>query len=154
MKFRLPILFTIACTADYANITAIIFIAIIKEDSVVPNPFNVSTSQKNGISIIALEGYVDAHTAPQFDTAIQTEFDAGRVKMIVDCSQLSYIASAGLGVFMSYIEEIREQNGDLKIFGLAPKVRHTFEILGFPDLFEMTDDLDSALAGFTTAHSA
>ncbi len=118
------------------------------------NPFNVTTSNKNGISIIALEGYVDAHTAPQFDTAIQTEFDAGRVKMVVDCSQLSYIASAGLGVFMSYIEEIREQNGDLKICGLAPKVRHTFEILGFPDLFEMTDDLDSALVGFATAHSA
>ena len=74
--------------------------------------------------------------------------------MIVDCSQLSYIASAGLGVFMSYIEEIREQSGDLKICGLAPKVRHTFEILGFPDLFEMTDDIDTALAGYATAQSA
>lgn len=119
-----------------------------------PNPFNVSTSQQNGISIIALDGFVDAHTAPQFEAAIQTELDAGHVRIVVDCAKLTYISSAGLGVFMSFVEEVRDQNGDIKICGLAPKVRHTFEILGFPDLFEMTDDLDSALTGFSTAHSA
>lgn len=119
-----------------------------------PNPFNVSTSQQNGISIIALDGFVDAHTAPQFEAAIQTELDAGHVRIVVDCAKLTYISSAGLGVFMSFVEEVRDQNGDIKICGLAPKVRHTFEILGFPDLFEMTDDLDTALTGFSTAHSA
>ena len=119
-----------------------------------PNPFNVSTSQQNGISIIALDGFVDAHTAPQFEAAIQTELDTGHVRIVVDCAKLTYISSAGLGVFMSFVEEVRDQNGDIKIGGLAPKVRHTFEILGFPDLFEMTDDLDTALAGFSTAHSA
>ncbi len=119
-----------------------------------PNPFNVSTSQQNGISLIALDGFVDAHTAPQFEAAIQTELDAGHVRIVVDCAKLTYISSAGLGVFMSFVEEVRDQNGDIKICGLAPKVRHTFEILGFPDLFEMTDDLDTALAGFSTAHSA
>ena len=119
-----------------------------------PNPFNVSTRQQNGISIIALDGFVDAHTAPQFEAAIQTELDAGHVRIVVDCAKLTYISSAGLGVFMSFVEEVRDQNGDIKICGLAPKVRHTFEILGFPDLFEMTDDLDSALTGFSTAHSA
>ncbi len=119
-----------------------------------PNPFNVSTSHENGISIIALDGFVDAHTAPQFEAAIQTELDAGHVRIVVDCAKLTYISSAGLGVFMSFVEEVRDQNGDIKICGLAPKVRHTFEILGFPDLFEMTDDLDSTLTGFSTAHSA
>ena len=119
-----------------------------------PNPFAISTTDQNGISIIALEGFVDAHTAPNFETAIQTELEAGHVRIVVDCSKLNYISSAGLGVFMSFIEEVREQNGDIKISGLAPKVRHTFEILGFHDLFEMTDSLDTALSGFTAAHSA
>ncbi len=119
-----------------------------------PNPFAISTAHNNGISIIALEGFVDAHTAPNFEAAIQTELEAGHVRIVVDCSKLNYISSAGLGVFMSFIEEVREQNGDIKISGLAPKVRHTFEILGFHDLFEMADTLDIALSGFTSAHSA
>jgi anti-sigma B factor antagonist len=120
----------------------------------VPNPFAISTTHHNGISIIALDGFVDAHTAPNFETAIQTEMDAGHYRIIVDCSKLNYISSAGLGVFMSFYEEVREQNGDIKISGLVPKVRHTFEILGFHDLFEMPDSMDSALASFSSAQSA
>lgn len=119
-----------------------------------PNPFALSTEHDNGISIITLDGFVDAHTAPQFESAIQSELDAGHVRIVVDCAKLTYISSAGLGVFMSFIEEVREQNGDIKICGLAPKVRHTFEILGFPDLFEMTDALDTARSSFSQAQSA
>ena len=119
-----------------------------------PNPFAISTTHNNGISIITLDGFVDAHTAPNFEAAIQTELDAGHVRIVVDCSKLNYISSAGLGVFMSFFEEVREQNGDIKISGLVPKVRHTFEILGFHDLFEMPDSIDAALASFTSAQSA
>ncbi|MBS1809423.1 MAG: STAS domain-containing protein [Acidobacteria bacterium] len=119
-----------------------------------PNPFTISTTHQNNISIITLDGFVDAHTAPQFENAVQTELEAGNVRIVVDCSKLNYISSAGLGVFMSFIEEVRDLNGDIKISGLVPKVRHTFEILGFHDLFEMSEDLNSALASFSAAQSA
>lgn len=119
-----------------------------------PNPFAISTTHQNNIAIITLDGFVDAHTAPQFESAVQTELDAGNVRIVVDCSKLNYISSAGLGVFMSFIEEVRDLNGDIKISGLVPKVRHTFEILGFHDLFEMSEDLHSALASFSVAQSA
>lgn len=119
-----------------------------------PNPFAISTNHNNGISVITLDGFVDAHTAPNFENAIQSELDAGHVRIVVDCSKLNYISSAGLGVFMSFVEEVRDQNGDIKISGLAPKVRHTFEILGFHDLFEMTDTMDAALSSFSSAQSA
>ena len=42
------------------------------------NPFAIQTSEKDGLSIITLEGFVDAHTAPQFENAIQSEIEAGR----------------------------------------------------------------------------
>lgn len=113
-----------------------------------PNPFALQTSQQDGLSILTLEGFVDAHTAPQFESAVQTEMDAGRTKIIVDCSKLNYISSAGLGVFMSFIEELREIGGDIKICGLTPKVKHTFDILGFQDIFDMVDDLPTAAQRF------
>ncbi|MCI0387175.1 MAG: STAS domain-containing protein [Acidobacteria bacterium] len=112
------------------------------------NPFAIQTYIENGLSIITLEGFVDAHTAPQFENAIQSEVDAGHHRIIVNCEKLNYISSAGLGVFMSFIEEIREHGGDIKICGLVPKVRHTFEILGFQDLFEMLDDQPTAVQRF------
>lgn len=114
-----------------------------------PNPFSLHTTDHEGICIISLEGFLDAHTAPQFEEKVQSELQAGQVRMIVDCGKLTYISSAGLGVFMSFIEEIREQQGDIKICGLVPKVRHTFEILGFQDIFDLLEDIPSAVQRFS-----
>ncbi len=112
------------------------------------NPFAIQSAYENDLAIITLEGFVDAHTAPEFEQTVQSEIDAGRYRIIVDCAKLNYISSAGLGVFMSFVEEVREQGGDLKICGLVPKVRHTFDILGFQDLYDMLDDLPSAIKQF------
>ena len=98
--------------------------------------------------ILALDGYLDAHTAPLFEKAIQDEHTAGRNKIAVDCSKLTYISSAGLGVFMSFIEEIREAGGDVKLAGIVPKVYQVFEVLGFPSLFDIVDTVATAQQHF------
>lgn len=112
------------------------------------NPFSIEVSRDGGFSIIRLEGYVDAYTAPEFEAAVQTEVDAGHHRLIVDGERLNYISSAGLGVFMSFLEEVRGSGGDIKICRLAPKVRHTFEILGFHEIFEIVADEAAARESF------
>jgi anti-sigma B factor antagonist len=112
------------------------------------NPFALRKFREDDLSVICLEGYVDAHTAPQFEDAIQSELDDGQLRIIVDCQRLEYISSAGLGVFMSFIEEIRDQEGDVKICGLTPKVKEVFDILGFPEIFDLLDDIPSARQRF------
>jgi anti-sigma B factor antagonist len=117
----------------------------------VANPFSIHKSTEQGLSVLSLEGYLDAHTAPEFEKAVQAEFEAGRVRMVVECTRLSYISSAGLGVFMSFIEEIRTAGGDIKICGLAPKVFQVFDILGFSALFDIVPDLPAAIQRFQEA---
>jgi anti-sigma B factor antagonist len=113
-----------------------------------PNPFSITRSSEGDLTVLTLDGFLDAHTAPQFEKAIQSELDAGRVQLIVDCSKLTYISSAGLGVFMGFIEEIRERNGDIKICGLTPKVAQVFDILGFPALYDIVADVPAAVRQF------
>lgn len=115
------------------------------------NPFAITRSNEEGLSILALDGYLDAHTAPRFEQAVEDEFNAGRLKIIVECSHLTYISSAGLGVFMSFVEEIREAGGDIKICGLTPKVLQVFDILGFPVLFDIVDNLPAAIRKYAEA---
>jgi len=117
----------------------------------VANPFSIHKSTEEGLSVLALEGYLDAHTAPEFEKTVQAEFQAGRKQMVVECSKLSYISSAGLGVFMSFIEEIREAGGDIKICGLTPKVYQVFDILGFSALFDILPDLPATVRRFQEA---
>ena len=116
-----------------------------------PHPFKVHRSSEGDIVVLHLEGFLDAHTAPVFEQAIQAELDANRPRLIVDGEKLTYISSAGLGVFMGFIEQIREQGGDLKICGLSPKVRQIFEILGFQAIYDMVETIPDALQRFTSA---
>lgn len=110
--------------------------------------FSVTASETAGIGVLSLDGFLDAHTAPQFEEAIQKEINAGRRNLVVDCSKLTYISSAGLGVFMSFIEEIRDAGGDIRICGVMPKVLQVFEILGFQTLFDIVPDVPTAVARF------
>ena len=112
------------------------------------NAFNLTRSERDGAVILGLEGYLDAHTAPQFERAIETEFSAGHLRLIADCAKLDYISSAGLGVFMSFIEDIREAGGDIKLCAIVPKVYQVFDVLGFPELFDIVDAVPTALERF------
>ena len=109
------------------------------------NPFTIQRSSQDDLIVLSLEGYLDAHTAPIFENAVQEEIDAGHKQLIVNCEHLTYISSAGLGVFMSFIEELREAGGDIKICGATPKVLQVFEILGFPALFDLLPDVPAAV---------
>lgn len=116
-----------------------------------PHPFAVHRSNEGDLTVLGLEGWLDAHTAPEFQRAVQAEVDAGRVRLIVDGTGLRYVSSAGLGVFMSFIEEIREKGGDIKICALAPKVRQIFDILGFHAIYDMVDSRATAVRRFAEA---
>ena len=117
------------------------------------NPFTVrrSTAGPDGrLVVLTLDGYLDAYTAPLFEKAIQSELESGNVRIVADCSPLTYISSAGLGVFMGFIEEIREKGGDIKISGLSPRVRQVFELLGFPALYDIHGDVPEAVHQYET----
>jgi len=112
------------------------------------NSLTLQHSRNGDVSVVVVDGYLDAHTAPQFERALQDEIAAGHVKLAIDCSGLTYISSAGLGVFMGFIEEVRESQGDIKICGLTPKVRQVFEILGFEGIYDILDSVPAALDRF------
>ena len=108
------------------------------------DPFVLDTSHQGDLAVIHIGGFVDAHTARQFEQAIQQELAAGRYRLVVDCAKLTYISSAGLGVFMGFVEEAREHGGDIKVCGLIPRVREVFDMLGFSSVFDIVDDVPAA----------
>ncbi len=67
---------------------------------------------------------------------------------MVNCKDLSYISSAGLGVFMAYIEDVRKNAGDIKLTNMSPKVYNVFDLLGFPLLYEIFKDEREAVKKF------
>lgn len=107
--------------------------------------FNTSIKEKGDVSIINLKGYLDAHTAPILESNFVELIDKARYQIVVDFKDLAYISSAGLGVFMAFIEKIRENKGDIKLAGMNDKVFNIFDLLGFPLLYEIFKSEDEAI---------
>ena len=107
--------------------------------------FGTSIEHKGDVSVIKLEGYLDAHTAPALENNFTELINDNRFKIVVDFQDLAYISSAGLGVFMAYIEKIRNNSGDIKLAGMNEKVFNIFDLLGFPLLYEIFDTEEEAL---------
>jgi len=110
--------------------------------------FEVRRKDYNAVSIVYLKGFLDAHTAPEFETALQELVDESRVKIVVNLAELVYISSAGLGVFMGFIEDIRQRDGDIKLAEPSEKVFRVFDLLGFPVLYEIVDTESEAIEKF------
>lgn len=107
--------------------------------------FDVARKDMENVSVVYLKGYLDAHTAPDFENALQQLVDEERFRIVVNLSDLNYISSAGLGVFMGFIEDVRTKGGDIKLAELSDKVFRVFDLLGFPVLYEIFPSEEEAV---------
>lgn len=111
--------------------------------------FKIALRERDTVNILELKGYLDAHTAPKLEEAFQNLLRTERYNIVVNCRDLSYISSAGLGVFMAFIEDVRKNKGDIKLTNMTPKVYNVFDLLGFPLLYEILKDEQEAVMKFT-----
>lgn len=102
----------------------------------------------NNVSILYIKGYLDAHTAPKLEQEFKSLIDEQKYKIVVNFNELSYISSAGLGVFMGFIEIIREHSGDIKLTNMNSKIFRVFDLLGFPTLYDILETEDEAIKKF------
>jgi anti-sigma B factor antagonist len=49
---------------------------------------------------------------------------------------------------MAYIEDVRKNQGDIKLSNMSPKVFNVFDLLGFPLLYEIFKDEREAVKKF------
>jgi anti-sigma B factor antagonist len=111
--------------------------------------FNTSVIEEGEISKVYLKGYLDAHTAPKLENIFQGLIEKNKYSIVVNFKDLAYISSAGLGVFMAFIEKVRENKGDIKLSNMSDKVFNIFDLLGFPLLYDIFKSEDEAVKKFS-----
>jgi anti-sigma B factor antagonist len=111
--------------------------------------FKINVRESSSIQVLDLKGYLDAHTASDLEGAFQRLIDDKKFNIVVNCKDLTYISSAGLGVFMAFIEDVRRNQGDIKLSNMSPKVYNVFDLLGFPLLYDIAKDEQEAIKKFS-----
>jgi anti-sigma B factor antagonist len=108
----------------------------------------VESREMEGVVLLYPKGFVNAHTVRIFEAEIQKALDQKNYRLVVNCAELTYIASAGLGALMGVIEEVRHHGGDIRMTDLNETVRNIFEILGFHHLYRIFPSEVEAVLSF------
>lgn len=85
----------------------------------------------------ALIGRLDTpasqEVAPQFE---ELKADAAGT-IVLDCSELSYISSSGLRLFLTIRKDASEKGGKVIVRSINNEIRAVFMMTGFLNLFEI-----------------
>jgi len=100
-------------------------------------------------SVVEPSGFINAHTVRQFESTLENLVQAGRYTILLNCRELNYISSAGLGAIMGLIETVRENRGDILLCNLQENVFSIFDTLGFTQLYRVFPSEEAALASLT-----
>ncbi len=93
--------------------------------------------EETGDSVVAfLEGSLDTAAAPEAEKELSPLNGVEGKDIIIDCTGLEYIASAGLRIFLGILQSAQEKNGNVYIKGINDRVRAIFTITGFSNIFE------------------
>ncbi len=108
----------------------------------------------NRVDMLKVVGRLDAMHAPQFKQEIERLFEQGRYRLVLDFSQLEYVASPGLRVLIESRKRARDwkitdlEGGDVRIAALPSRIREVFDLTGFTSLFEIFPDTTEAVGSF------
>lgn len=95
----------------------------------------IKSSEKEGITIISLTGEMDTAAVKAVNSQFYEFIGAPEKDYVIDCSRLSYIASAGLRLFLELRKATKAAGRNVVIEGVNDLIMGVFKSTGFDKLF-------------------
>ncbi len=108
----------------------------------------------DNVVVLRMHGIIDSGTAQFLEDKFEELVTSNTVRIVADLGDVTYISSAGWGIFVGEIKGIRQRNGDIKLAAMHPDVREVFELLEFSALLRPYATKEEALAAFTASPNA
>jgi anti-sigma B factor antagonist len=99
-------------------------------------------------TLAEVDGSIDASTIQQFQQVMDKLVERGVKNLILDCSNVKYINSTGLGTLLKYSDTFESIGGHIAFCRVPSKVMLVMEMLGFNALFNIVTDEATALRSF------
>ena|SRR5688572_2935958 len=105
----------------------------------------IADARHEGILVLAIKGRLDANTSGVAQDKILAFIDQGETRIVADLSQLAYISSAGLRVFMMAAKRMKSGQGKIVLCSLNNSLKEIFQIAGFTHLLPIHETREDAL---------
>ena len=106
----------------------------------------VIINQTGKIPVAILKGRMDALTLPDVKNQLLSAMNPGLPVLIIDCSLLEYLSSAGIRVFYQVARAMADWQGELIFCSTTEVVSEIFNMVGIHTDFKIFPRLDEALA--------
>ncbi|MBR4534225.1 MAG: STAS domain-containing protein [Bacteroidaceae bacterium] len=93
-------------------------------------------TEQDGNLVAKFEGRLDTAAAPQTEQELQPLKNCQGHNIILDCSELAYISSSGLRLFLTVLKNAKPLGSHVYISGMNQELRNVFTMTGFINLFE------------------
>ena len=98
------------------------------------------------IPVVNLKGEIDLHTCGAFRDTLRDLIENKHYNIVINLANVPYLDSAALGVLVDAVRRVREHEGGISLVSTTPFVRRAFEITRLVKIFQLYDDMDTALA--------
>jgi anti-sigma B factor antagonist len=103
----------------------------------------------NGVTVIEIEGrIVLGEESNAFREKVKSLLAAGKKKIVLNLSTVSYIDSAGLGTLVATFHSARSQGATLKLVNLGSKFKEVLQVTKLMTVFDTYDTEAAAIASF------
>ena len=96
-----------------------------------------TTIQEQENKIVAtLVGELDTTAAIEVEEALKPLFDNQGRDIIIDCTELEYIASGGLRILLSILKQAKAHGSRVILKNVNEDIREVFKLTGFISIFD------------------
>lgn len=112
---------------------------------------DIRQQAESGVTVVDVAGVIDTGTTLILDEHLATVLREQRFRLVVNMSAVTYVSSAGWGLFISLLQKTREHQGDIKLAGMSTEVQNVFTMLAFSNLIAAYKTVEDAVAAFRKA---
>jgi anti-anti-sigma factor len=105
----------------------------------------ISVEKNNDVSVVNLEGSFDIASSEPFDEELTALMNGGERRILLDFTQVPFIASTGLRMLLKAGQRMKEEGGLLYLCNINDTVREVFSMTGFDKIFSVFDTGEAAM---------
>lgn len=107
------------------------------------------TGDQNDIAVIELSGKLDNAAADYFFAYVESEvLEAGTTKVVIDCDQLSYLSSTGIGMLIRIRSRLAKQGGEIRLTRVHGMIADVLRTIRLDTYFQIYDSPEAAIESF------
>ncbi|AZQ64053.1 anti-sigma factor antagonist [Flammeovirga pectinis] len=108
----------------------------------------IDIQNTDNITVINVNGYLDANTSPVLDQKIADLVAEGNANILLNLKDVGYMSSSGLRVFLNASKAVRPLRGKFKVCQVTPDVMEVIKMTGFDIIVDVIETYDAAISSY------